>query len=284
MSYGIRNTLIMLFVLLVIYGSGYAYMQYVQKAEIERLDERVTNLEREYNQDRQTADLVPMLREQYQNSRQFIDNYDKIIFRNNNPDEVFRFLTILNNMSNLNFNYIFQDSTITEEYGVIRSEISGDGSYRGLMTFINSIENSEPVQKINNLTISPVGLDGGYQNVNFTFTLNSNYDSHNVFDSPERTPGIATSALASNHNPFFPLIRSVEPNVDDLPDVDNSRLIGLSSSAVFLLNQNGRMITLRNNDRVYLGRLETINVRDGRATFRLNRGGIIDLVTLEVQR
>ena len=269
---------------MLIYGSGYAYMHFVQKPEIERLELRVTSLEREYNQDQQTADMVPMLREQYNQSRQFIDNYDKTIFRNNNPDEVFRFLTILNNMSNLNFNYIFQDSTITDDYGVIRSEISGDGSYRGLMTFINAIESSEPVQKINNLTVSPVGLDGGYQNVNFTFTLNSNYDTHNIFDSPERTPGIATRNLSSNHNPFFPLIRSVEPNVNDLPDVDNSRLIGLSSSAVFLLNQNGRMITLRQNDRVYLGRLENINVREGKATFRLNRGGIIDLVTLEVQR
>jgi Tfp pilus assembly protein PilO len=284
MSYGIRNTLIMLVVLLLIYGSGYAYMHFIQKPEIERLELRVSNLEREYNQDQQTSDLVPMLREQYTQSRQFIDNYDKTIFRNNNPDEVFRFLTILNNMSNLNFNYIFQDSTITEDYGVIRSEISGNGSYRGLMTFINAIENSEPVQKINNIVISPVGMDGGYQNVNFTFTLNSNYDTHNIFDSPERTPGIATRTLSSNHNPFFPLIRSVEPNVDDLPNIDSSRLIGLSSSAVFLLNQNGRMITIRQNDRVYLGRLETINVREGKATFRLNRGGIIDLVTLEVQR
>jgi len=284
MSYGIRNTLIMLVVLVLIYGSGYAYMHFVQKPEIERLELRVSSLEGEYNQDKQTADMVPMLREQYSQSRQFIDNYDKTIFRNDNPDEVFRFLTILNNMSNLSFNYIFQDSTITDDYGVIRSEISGSGSYRGLMTFINAIESSEPVQKLNNLTISPVGLDGGYQNVNFTFTLNSNYDTHNIFDSPERTPGIATRNLSSNHNPFFPLIRSVEPNVNDLPDVDNSRLIGLSSSAVFLLNQNGRMITLRQNDRVYLGRLETINVREGKATFRLNRGGIIDLVTLEVQR
>ncbi|TVR31635.1 MAG: hypothetical protein EA390_06180 [Balneolaceae bacterium] len=284
MSYGIRNTLIMLVVLVLIYGSGYAYVHFVQKPEIERLELSVSGLENEYNQDQQTADLVPMLREQFTQSRQFIDNYDKIIFRNNNPDEVFRFLTILNNMSNLNFNYVFQDSTITEDYGVLRSEISGDGSYRGLMTFINAIENSEPVQKINNIAISPVGMDGGYQNVNFTFTLNSNYDTHNIFDSPERTPGIATGNLSSNHNPFFPLIRSVAPNVDELPDVDNSRLIGLSSSAVFLLNQNGRMLTLRQNDRVYLGRLETINVREGKATFRLNRGGIIDLVTLEVQR
>lgn len=284
MSYGIRNTLIMLLVLVFIYGAGYAYVYFVQKPEIERLEVRVSNLEREYNQDQQTANLVPMLREQYQNSRQFIDNYDKIIFRNNNPDEVFRFLTILNEMSNLNFNYIFQDSTITEDYGVIRSEISGNGSYRGLMTFINAIESSEPVQKINALTITPLSQDGGYQNVNFTFTLNSNYDSQKVFDSPERTPGIATSAMTSGHNPFFPLIRTVPPNEENLPDVDNSRLIGVASSSIFLLNQDGRMVTLRNNDRVYLGRLETINVREGRATFRLNRGGIIDLVTLEVQR
>jgi len=61
-------------------------------------------------------------------------------------------------------------------------------------------------------------------------------------------------------------------------------LIGMTPSAVYLRDQDGQMVTLRPNDRVYLGRLETIDAQRGRVTFRLNRGGIIDVVTLEVQR
>jgi Tfp pilus assembly protein PilO len=283
MSYAIRNTLLLLFALIVIYGAGFAYMHYFQKEEIEQLEGRVATLENRLNQDSQTADLVPMLREQYEQSREFIENYDKSIFRNNNPDEVFRFLTLLNRMSNLNFNYAFRDSTVTSDYGIIRSEISGNGTYSGLMRFLNAIENSEPVQKINDVSITPVGSPGEFQNVNFTFHVRSKYDSQRLFNL-DRTPGISTRTVASAHNPFFPLIRTPDPNVDNLPDVDNSRLIGITPTAIYLRNQDGRMTTLRPNDRVYLGRLEAIDVRRGRATFRLNRGGIIDVVTLEVQR
>jgi Tfp pilus assembly protein PilO len=283
MSYALRNTLILLLALIIIYGAGYAYMHYFQKEEIEQLEGRVATLENRLNQDTQTAELVPMLREQYDQASEFIENYDKSIFRNNNPDEVFRFLTLLNQMSNLNFNYVFRDSSVTADYGIIRSEITGSGTYAGLMRFMNAIENSEPVQKINEVTITPVGSPGEFQNVNFTFHVRSKYDSQRIFNL-DRTPGISTRNVSSAHNPFFPLIRTPDPNVDNLPDVDNSRLIGLTPTAVYLRSQDGRMVTLRPNDRVYLGRLESIDARRGRATFRLNRGGIIDVVTLEVQR
>lgn len=258
-------------------------MHFVQKPHIEQLESENSSLTNQYNQDLQTAEYVPTLRVQYEESQAFIDNYDKTIFANNNPDEIFRFLTLLNGRSGLNFNYVFQDSTITEDYGVIRSEITGTGPYRGLIQFVNAIENSEPVQKISNVSISPLGLEEGYQNVSFVFQINSNYDSRNIFNL-QRTPGIATRNLESSHNPFYPIIRNVAPNVDNLPDVDNSTLIGITPSAVYLRNQNGEMVTLRPNDRVYLGRLESINTREGRVTFRLNRGGIIEVVTLEVQR
>lgn len=258
-------------------------MHFIQKPQIESLQSENDRLQNQYNQDSQTAEMVPALRVQYEESQAFIENYDKTIFPNNNPDEVFRFLTILNQSSGLSFNYVFQDSTLTDEYGIIRSEITGTGSYRGLMQFINAIEFSEPVQKISNVSVSPLGLDEGYQNVSFVFQIQSNYDSQKVFNL-DRTPGVSSGSLTSNHNPFFPLIRNVEPNTENLPNVDNSTLIGITSSAVYLRDQNGTMVTLRPNDRVYLGRLESINTREGRVTFRLNRGGIIDVVTLEVQR
>ena len=283
MSYAIRNTLILFVALIVIYGSGFAYFKFFLFPTIENLEVQVERLERDFRQDSQTAELVPALREQFAESRTFIDGFDKTIFRSNNPDEVFRFLTILNEMSGLQFNFSFTDSSSTTNYGLLRSEITGTGSYSGLVRFVNAIENSEPVQKIRDITITPVAMVGSFQNVNFAFMLESNYDSNNIFDAA-RTPGVSTRNMASAHNPFFPLIRPVDENIENLLNVDDSRLVGVSANSIFIINQNGRMVTLRPNDRVYLGRLESINVQQGNATFRLNRGGIIDVVTLGVQR
>lgn len=284
MSYGLRNTLILLLALLVINGGGYAYMHFFQKAEIEQLEERQVRLEQNYQQDLQTAELVPMLREQYEEATSIIENFDKTIFSNNNADEIFRYLSLINEGANINFNFTFRDSTSSDQYGVINSEINGSGPYRNVVRFINAIEYSEPVQKINNISLSPSGEAEGYQNVNFTFNLQSHYDRVNVFDNNNRTPDIAFRTNISSHNPFFPLIRNIPPNEDNLVNVEQSRLVGLTSNAVYLMDQNGRMNTLRVNDRVYLGRLERINLQQGSAAFRLNKGGIIEVVTLEVQR
>ncbi|WP_069131317.1 type 4a pilus biogenesis protein PilO [Rhodohalobacter halophilus] len=284
MSYGLRNTLILLFALLVINGGGFAYMHFFQKAEIEELEQRKEGLERDYQQDVETAELVPMLREQFEEATSIIENFDKTIFSNNNADEIFRYLSLINEGANVNFNFTFRDSTSSEQYGVISSEINGAGPYRNVVRFINAIEYSEPVQKINNISISPSGEADGYQNVNFTFNLQSHYDRVNVFDNNNRTPDIAFRSNSSNHNPFFPLIRNIPPNEDGLPNVEQSRIVGLTSNAIYMMDQTGRMNTLRVNDRVYLGRLERINMQQGSASFRLNKGGIIEVVTLEVQR
>jgi Tfp pilus assembly protein PilO len=284
MSYGLRNTLILLLALLVINGGGYAYMHYFQKAEIEQLEEQQERLERDYQQDLQVAEQVPMLREQFAEASSIIEGFDKTIFSNNNADEIFRFLSLINEGAGVNFNFTFNDSTSSDQYGVINSEINGAGSYRNVVRFINAIEYSEPVQKINGISLTPSGEAEGYQNVNFTFRLQSHYDRVGVFDNNNQTPDIAFRTNESNHNPFFPLIRNVPPNEDNLPNVDQSRIVGITSSAVYLMDQTGSMVTLRVNDRVYLGRLEQINMQQGSASFRLNRGGIIDVVTLEVQR
>ncbi len=286
MSYGLRNTLILLFFLLLINGSGYAYMHFIQKAEIERLEEQQVRLDQEYQESAQIAEGVPALREQFAEATSIIEGFDKTIFSNNNADEVFRFLSLINEGAGVDFNYVFQDSTNSDEYGIITSEVMGVGSYRNFVRFLNAVEYSEPVQKINNISMSySSGEEGsGFQEVNFTFELQSHYDRQNIFQNQNQTPGISFRANQSNHNPFFPLIREVSPNEDDLPNVDESRLVGIGGSVIYMMDQNGRMVTLRENDRVYLGRLESINIREGTAVFRLNRGGIIDLVTLEVQR
>lgn len=284
MSYGLRNTLILLFFLLLINGSGFAYFHFFQKVEIEELEERQDRLEQEYQQSVETAEMVPMLREQFEEATSIIENFNKTIFSNNNADEVFRYLTLINAGTNINFNFTFRDSTSSEQYGIIDSEITGTGPYRNVVRFINAIEYSEPVQRINNITLTPAGESEGYQNVNFTFNLQSHYDRVDVFDNNNRTPDIAFRSNQSNHNPYYPLIRNIPENEDDLPDVEASRLIGVRANAIYLIDQNGRMITLRENDNVYLGRVEDINMQQGSATFRLNKGGIIDVVTLEVQR
>jgi len=283
MSYAIRNSLILLLVLFLILGSGYMFIHFYQLPQIEQLEKTVDASQSEYDNKRQVADGLPELEQRYESSKSFIENYDKTLFRTNNPDQVYRFLSILSATNPIEFDYIFNDSTRTDRYGIVVSQISGRGSYPAVLNFLTRIENSEPVQKIENLVISPVNQVDEYNFVTFTMRLASYYDRRAYF-AGRHTPGISDQVQFTNHNPFFPLIRNVEPNTEELIDVENSQIVGIGNGIVYLLDQNGVLKTIRERDRVYLGRLESININQGSATFRLNKGGIVESVSLEVKR
>lgn len=283
MSYAIRNTIILLVVLSLITGGGYAFFEFVQKPQIDSLNQEITQLDAELRSLSETASLLPSVREQYEESKAFIDNFEKTLFDNNNPDETFRFLSIINSTDPLEFDFVFDDSTRADQYGILQSQIDGQGSYRSVLNFISRIENSEPVQKVSEIVITPVNEIGSYNNVNFNFTLQSYYDRQNVL-STRQTPGISGLVQLHRQNPFYPLIRDVEPNEDNLVNVEQSSLVGIGRNKVYLLNQDGRVETLNQNDRVYLGRLQSLDMTAGEAVFQLNKGGIIELITLKVER
>lgn len=283
MSYAIRNTLILLLVLLAILGSGFGYIQYYQKSTIEEMSVKADELQSEYNNKRAIADQLPVIREQFEVAQEFIENFDKALFSSNNPDDVFDFLIDLSPESeDLEFNYVFSDSSLTERYGIISSSVNGTGNYRSVFNFINRIENSQAVQKINNITVTPIGEPGNYDRVSFNFEISSFYNRSGTMDALAMFTNLRQ--IDDFSNPFFPLIRDLPPNTGNLTNIENSRLVGISASKVFVMNQNGRMVNLSENDPVYMGRLERIDLTSGRAIFRLNKGGIIEMVTLEVQR
>lgn len=284
MSYGLRNTIILLLAFTVIAGTGVSYLYFYQDSTIEELQADLDQLESEYAQMRATADLYPELLSEFEKSENFVESFDKTLFQSSNPDQVFKFLSEINSSPpRVEFNFLFNDSTLQDPYGVIHSTIDGYGSYRAVYQFVNRIENSMPVQKIDELLMTPVRTPGEYSNVGFSFELSSYYDRAQFFDTREQDLRIVSDLPSRFHNPFFPLIREAEPNVDNLIEIENSRLIGISSSKIFLRDQNGQLKNISVNDRVHLGRLESINVQEGRASFRLNKGGIIEVVTLEVQ-
>ncbi len=285
MSYGIRNTLILAFVLLLFLGSGFGYIHFYQKSMIEELELSLEEKEVEYAEMSEIAETFPFYSQAVEEAQNFIETFDKTLFPINDTDRIFKFLSEINlEAPRVEFEYLYSDSTAEEEYGIITSTITGYGPYQSIYTFINRIENSRPVQKIENLQVSPVNRPDEYGHANFNFTLNSYYNRTEHFDTTEEDLTVAGRYPDRFHNPFYPLIREPEPNVDNLVEVDNSRLIGVSQSRIFLRNQHGELINLSLNDPVYLGQLTEINSQQGRATFRLNRGGIIEEVTLEVQR
>ncbi|MCG8372734.1 MAG: hypothetical protein MI700_04345, partial [Balneolales bacterium] len=172
-------------------------------------------------------------------------------------------------------------------YGILGSTLSGFGNYQDVTDFVNKIENSQLLNKIRELAIAPAGNDEELDEVNFSFELDSYYSkgvNANV-DSLINEFNIVLNEDVSTYNPLYPLIQpSLAPNTEGYSDIRSSRLIGLTESRVFIRNQSGRLVTLREGDPVYLGSLTSINLQNNSATFTLNLGGILEVITLEVVR
>ena len=268
---------------MLIGASGYLFIRFYQQPKIEQLEAEVSELQTEYDRKKAIADQLPALETQFEESKLFIENFDKTLFRTNNPDRIYRYLSLLSDTDPIEFDYVFSDSTSSDRYGVVNSQLSGRGSYTSVLNFLTRIENSEPVQKIDQLVISPVNQPEEFSFVTFTLRLSSYYDRLNYFDL-SGTPGISGRIASASFNPFFPLIRDIEPNTEERINVEQSQLVGIGNGIIYLLDQTGSLKTLREGDRVYLGLLETININQGIANFRLNKGGLIETVSLEVER
>ena len=92
-----------------------------------------------------------------------------------------------------------------------------------------------------------------------------------------RPPGLA-------RNLFAPLItRGLPPNVAGLPVVEGARLKIVTHDMVYLEDRGRKMHMLRTGDPVYLGRLASIDVMRNQAVFELNKGGIVEWVTLRIE-
>jgi len=83
---------------------------------------------------------------------------------------------------------------------------------------------------------------------------------------------------------FYPLVHDIPPNTEGLINVEQSRLIGLTAEKLFLVDQTGTLQELQIGDEVYLGSLSSINQQSQAAEFVLNKGGIIEKYTLQIQQ
>ena len=84
---------------------------------------------------------------------------------------------------------------------------------------------------------------------------------------------------------FYPLIRNeIPPNIDDLLDVQAAQLLALIPEGAFIADSKGVTYLLWEGDQVYLGYLTEIDYDKNEVHFVLNKGGIIEKVTLELDK
>ncbi len=121
-----------------------------------------------------------------------------------------------------------------------------------------------------------------YYLVNFSLDIQVLHSDNDRFASSN----FKENKLVPNqiYDVFYPQIRNeIPPNVDNLLDVQSAQLLALIPDGAFLADAKGNTYLLWDGDEVYLGHLTDIDYDRNQVNFILNKGGIIERVSLKLE-
>ncbi len=169
-----------------------------------------------------------------------------------------------------------------------RFSISGNGKFKDLFSLMSLFESSPEIYKIDlneiKQTYTPDKSGRLEEKVIFTFKLENLYTTSPEFNLDSLTQRKDQVYLTYISDFFESLIKlDIPPNDEGLFEVEGSKLIAIMPDAVYLIDKKGNSFTLTEGDEVYLGYLTKINYDKHSCEFLLNKGGILERVTLVLE-
>lgn len=289
MSRKTKNTLILLGFLVGLAVVGFAYIFFIQQSEIKSQNAKLLDLKSlDYDPDA----LKVMVNEK---SRR-VDLLDSILAARkfNIPISLspLRFYDFMNDLGpflseDAKYNIEYKDRFSDGQFYYYEYRIVGTGTFNDLYQIIYGIEQSRNLKKVKtiNLTnfISSRDLEAPKFIVSYTLEIAVYFSNDDRFF----TSGVLENELKANklHDIFYPLIQTeISPNVDELLDIQGSRLLGLVPEGAFVVDSKGMTHLLIEGDKVYLGFLTQIDYKNNKCMFVLDKGGIIENITLELEK
>ncbi len=291
MSYALRNTVVLAAFLVVIFGVGFYLTRIQQPGQIRKLKTDSSSLQAVINQ-------RPALESQLNQSRQKLTDMEKeyserfkVIPSNDTTALTYAYLNrIMGSSGLIKFDMVYQGPKTFKQYGYNAYNLKGESSYTDLFKFIWYLEHARLLYKISDLTLSSHEVrdetSGAVKTiVPFTLELDAYYSSvagvssNSTGEDPTLYRGVYVGL-----NYLRPLISSEPPpNVRGLVDVETAELRAVMPDKIFIVDNKGVGHILRVGDEVYLGYLTKIDPNNNEAQFTLNKGGIIDRITLKVR-
>lgn len=157
--------------------------------------------------------------------------------------------------------------------------ITGTSEFPNIFRFLWLLENGRKLYKIAAITIrsdeiSSDTLEYPTIQLQYTMEINSYFTREKALSMQVMKPDSTPQPIASN--PFQPsILRVTPPNVRKLVDVDKISVKATASTKALVMDEQGRLITLKVGDEVYLGRVTGVYPQEGTVEFTLNDGGIV---------
>ena len=282
------STLSVLALLIIILVAGGIYLFVVQRGDLSERQEKLAEL------NKNVYDPVE-LNNRYQELERKSAELDSILAHRkfNIPQNIssIKFYNFINNIvanfpkeTSVNIEYLRQAPD--KEFFFHEYKLTGGGNYNDVYKMIYAIEQSKELKKVEKLSLSnlvktddeiPLFL------VNFELIAQVYFSADSRFAPAELVENnLSTGPI---YDAFYPLIRNeIPPNVDNLLDVQGARLLALIPEGAFVADNKGNTYLVWEGEQVYLGYLTKIDYDNNTVSFILNKGGIIEQVTLQLDR
>ncbi|MEW6195802.1 MAG: hypothetical protein AB1521_11665 [Bacteroidota bacterium] len=289
MSSKVKNTVIILIILIGIVIGGGLFNYILLKGKIEDREQKIKDLKL-YQLD--TDDLVMQLAHLKKRVAQLdsiLANRKYNIPYNLPQSDFFDFVNQISySFSPLSYvNIEYKEMEVTDHFNIYHYSLTGIAEFNDLNRLVYAIEESKLLKKISGVDITnnvKVEEDGTpHYLVNYKFEVSVYFSNDDRFYVKEYTE----NSLEPNpaYDIFYPLIRNeIPPNKDGLLDVQSATLLALIPDGAFLADSKGSTYLLWEGDQVYLGYLTNINYQTNEVNFVLNKGGVIETITLQLDR
>ena len=283
------STLFLVAILSVIAIGGGAYAYYFQVVELEDKEKELkglkVNAENTEELEMQLADLKVRVAEL--DSILAIRKF--IIPANLRQSAFFRFVnkasSNFSEQSHVNVTYTGEGDV--ENFSSYIYSISGTAEFNDFFKLIYAIEQSKELKKVNTGKLNNFIEVDDDEVAHYLVTYSMDVEVYYSDDSQYASSEYSENRLKANplYNVFYPLIREkVPPNTKNLLDVQTAQLLAIIPDGAYVTDASGKTALLWEGDEVYLGYLTKIDFDNNEVKFILNKGGIIEKLTLNLDQ
>jgi len=289
MNKKLRSTLglLGLLLLIVLIGGGYIFM--FQRSGLNEKNEKLNELNENSYDPVELADRYEQLKVRSAILDSVLQSRKFNIPKDLSSIKFYNFMNnVLSNFSEhtqVNIEYLKREQA--RDFFFYEYKLTGSGFYNEVFRLIYSIEQSKELKKIITLSLGNMIQtdDEGIPLFLVSFEMNAQvYFSNDNRFAPEV---LVENDLGTGpiYDAFYPLIRNeIPPNIDELLDVQGSKLLALIPEGAFIADTHGNTYLVWEGEQVYLGYLTKIDYEENTVSFILNKGGIIEKITLELDR
>ncbi len=290
------NTLIVALLAILVTGAGYYMTEVRQPAQLQSIEDarKLARMEQ--------ARVEQLLLEEGRSAEMAEESLRKWRARYKYVPEAMETADILQYIESLTrtgfetFNIELQGVTPTKDFKYYNFAVSGTAYYNNLYEFIWHLENNREFYRIHDLDMDYVDVydenpETGERRrlsmVKFTMSLQAYFEGIEGLTAKVEelmpVPAQLLPARAPAHNAFFPQLRADPPPNDELlVEMENARLISILGGRAVVEDDRGQHV-LEVGDRVYLGEVIEIDPIEIAVRARLNKGGVVDIVTLTLE-